>query len=481
MDRPSRTALFSRRDILTSAASGLGAFALGSLLAADGLAETQGAGTRPGHHPARARSAIFIFLAGGPSQVDLFDPKPLLLEHEGRPLPDSLTRGKQFAFISPRAKLKPSRYAFSRHGASGMTFSELVPHMATCADDFTMVRSMQTDSFNHLPGHFLMSTGVRQFGRPSVGAWVIYGLGSEASELPGYVVLTSGPVRGGGANWSNGFLPPRYQGVRLNSEGDPVPNLTPPPGISEPVQRASLDAIGQLNRLRGNLTHDPEIASRISSYEMAFRMQSAAPALFETAAESARTLEEYGVDRDFSDIGPSAQRENARELAASFARNCLLARRMVERGVRFVTIFHGDWDHHNGLKYGLAQNCRVVDQPIAALICDLRRRGLLESTLVVVSGEFGRTCLAQGEDGRDHHPYAFTALLAGGGVRGGTTYGASDDFGFEVVENPVHVHDLHATMLHLFGLDHLRLTYRYQGRDMRLTDVAGKVVEGILA
>lgn len=471
----------SRRDFLTGSASGLGAAALGSLLAADLAASPAlGAGGQ-GHFPAKAKSAIFIFLAGGPSQVDLFDPKPLLAEHEGKPLPESLTKDKQFAFISPRAKLKASRYAFKKRGRCGMDFSELVPHLAGCADDLTMIRSMRTDSFNHLPGHFLLSTGFRQFGRPSMGAWVLYGLGSESSDLPGYVVLTSGPVRGGGANWSNGFLPPQYQGVRFNSQGDPVLNLSSPRGISREYQRLSLDALGALNRIRAEEARDPEIEARIDAYEMAFRMQAEAPALFDLGGESRRTLDDYGLDRDFSDIVPTAFRENPREAAASFSKNCLLARRMVERGVRFVTVFHGDWDHHSNLKNGLAINCRVIDQPVAALISDLRRRGLLESTLVVIAGEFGRTCLAQGDDGRDHHPYAFSVLLAGGGVKAGHVHGASDEFGFEVAENPVHVHDLHATMLHLFGLDHLRLTFRTQGRDFRLTDVAGKVVHDILA
>ena len=478
---PLKDRTISRRRFLTGSASGLGAAALGSLLTADGLAALAGGDAKTGHFPAQAKSAIFVFLAGGPSQVDLFDPKPLLVDHEGKPLPESLTKDKQFAFISPRAKLKASRYAFKKYGQCGMDFSELVPHIAGCADDLTMIRSMQTDSFNHLPGHFLMSTGFRQFGRPSMGSWVLYGLGSETSDLPGYVVLTSGPVRGGGVNWSNGFLPPKFQGVRLSSQGDPVLNLSSPGGVTPEIQRASLDALASLNRIRSEQVRDPEIQARIEAYEMAFRMQAAAPSLFDLGGESQRTLDAYGLDRDFSDILPTAFRENPREAAASFSRNCLLARRMVERGVRFVTIFHGDWDHHSNLKKGLGLNCRVIDQPVAALIQDLRRRGLLESTLVVVAGEFGRTCLAQGDDGRDHHPYAFTVLLAGGGVKGGFTHGISDDFGFDVAENPVHVHDLHATMLRLFGLDHLRLTFRSQGRDFRLTDTAGKVVNEILA
>jgi hypothetical protein len=473
----------SRRSFLTSAASGLGAIALRALLNEDGWCAAEAPALLPkaSQHTGSARAAIFVFLAGGPSQVDLCDPKPLLRAHEGKSLPESIARGKRFAFIRGTAKLKASRYRFGKYGQCGMDFSELVPNLAKCADDLALVRSMQTDTFNHLPGHYLMSTGSRQFGRPSVGAWVLYGLGSASKDLPGYVVLTSGGVRGGGANWSNGFLPPRYQGVRFSNQGDPVLNLSSPPGITREMQRTSLDALERLNRLHADEKHDPEITGRIAAYELAFRMQASAPKLFDTSSETQRTLAEYGVYRSELAAAASSFRETQREAATTFARNCLLARRLVEAGVRFVTIFHGDWDHHNGLHRGLTTNCQVVDQPIAALIKDLKQRGLLESTLVVVTGEFGRTCLAQGDDGRDHHPYAFSTLLAGGGIRPGTIYGKSDDFGFNVDENPVHVHDFHATLLHLFGLDHLRLTYRYQGRDMRLTDVAGKVVEGILA
>jgi hypothetical protein len=479
-----RQRLAARRAFLTSSASGLGAMALGALLSEEGFL---GAAAPIGAVPLvprprpSARAAIFIFLSGGPSQVDLWDPKPLLAKHEGKPLPPSLTEGKRFAFISAKATLKPTRYRFAKYGSSGMDFSELLPHLAGCADDLVLVRSMQTDSFNHLPGHFLMSTGTRQFGRPSVGAWVLYGLGSAARDLPGYVVLTSGTVRGGGANWSNGFLPPRFQGVRFNNQGDPVLNLSAPPGIPPAAERTSLDALDQWNRLHAEQTRDPEISSRIAAYELAFRMQSAAPELFDPKGESQRTLDTYGVVRDGEKSLPTFFRPNQREAALTFARNCLLARRLVERGVRFVTVFHNEWDHHGGLHRGLTTNCHMIDQPIAALLQDLKQRGLLESTLVVITGEFGRTCLAQGSDGRDHHPFAFCTLLAGGGLRAGTIYGATDDFGFNVAADPVHIHDLHATLLYCFGLDHLRLTYRYQGRDMRLTDVAGNVVRGILA
>jgi hypothetical protein len=468
--------LASRRQFMTSTASGLGALALGSLVAADApappnLDEALGRVGEPPvpHHEPTAKAAIFIFLAGGPSQVDLWDPKPLLAERNGQQLPDSVRKGRQFAFIRNSARLKASRYQFDKHGECGMDFSELMPHLATCTDDLAMVRSMQTDTFNHLPGHLMMSTGFLRFGHPSAGAWVVYGLGSESSNLPGYVVMTAaGTVRGGGANWSNGFLPPRYQGVHFRNQGAAVLNLEHPPGIDDHVQRVSLDGITALNRLHYRSKQDPEIASRIAAYELAFGMQMAAPRLIDLSTETADLLDEYGVNRTGDEAG------------AQFSRSCLLARRMVEQGVRFVTVFHGEWDHHGNLHRGLTRNCPQVDQPLGALIKDLKRRGLLDSTVVIVTGEFGRTCLAEGMDGRDHHPYAFTSLLAGGGVRGGLTYGTTDEFGFDVVENPVHIHDFHATLLHLFGLDHLRLVHQVQGRDMRLTDVGGRVVHGLL-
>jgi hypothetical protein len=362
-----------------------------------------------------------------------------------------------------------------------MELSELLPRLSGCVDDMALVRSMHTDVFNHLPGHILMNTGFEKFGRPSAGAWVLYGLGSESQNLPGYVVLTSQSlVRGGGANWSNGFLAPSYQGVHFNSQGEPVLNLASPPGVSRDVQRASLDALAEMNRLRHERIADPEITSRIASYEMAFRMQSAAPELIDLARESQHTLDAYGVNRSGLQNVVATADNKPREVSRTFSINCLLARRLVERGVRFVTIFHGDWDHHNGLDKGLRQNCEGVDQPIAALLADLKQRGLLDSTLVVWGSEFGRTSLAQGKDGRDHHPFAFSIWLAGGGARGGTVVGRSDDFGWRVAEDPVHVHDFHATLLHLFGLDHLRLTHKFQGRDFRLTDVAGNVVKQLL-
>jgi hypothetical protein len=488
MDHVDQELLQSRRQFLTSSASGFGSLAVASLLAEHGLAAappgeglTASSSVAPPHHAATAKAGIFIFLAGGPSQVDLWDPKPLLAQHEGEALPESIVKGRRFAFIGSKAKLKASPYRFQKYGQCGMDFSEHMPYLASCADDLTMIRSMKTDTFNHLPGHIMMNTGFLRFGYPSVGAWVLYGLGSASANLPGYVVLTSaGTVRGGGANWSNGFLPPRYQGVHFRSQGDPVLNLSNPPGIDPQVQRRSLEAIQQLNQWNYGIQRDAEITSRIAAYELAFGMQASAPELIDLSSETQQSLRDYGVleeDKARASSTPGGRGGSPPQ----FARSCLLARRMVERGVRFVTIFHGEWDHHSGLHRGLTRNCPQIDQPLAALIQDLKRRGLLDSTVVVCTGEFGRTCLAQGEDGRDHHPYAFTSLIAGGGVRGGLMYGKTDDFGFDVVENPVHVHDFHATLLHLFGLDHLRLTYRFQGRDMRLTDVAGNVVQGIFA
>lgn len=476
----------SRRHFLASAGAGLGSAALLALLAQDGVVA---AGANQSAHvaasgsdfKATAKNCIFVFLAGGTSQVDLFDPKPALEKHAGERLPGSFTKDVRFAFINASAKVLPSKYRFQKHGESGLEISDLLPHLAGCADDLAMIRSMHTEAFNHLPGHILMNTGVEKFGRPSVGSWVLYGLGSESQDLPGYVVLTSRSlVRGGGANWSNGFLPPRFQGVQFHDQGEPVLNLSQPPGIPRSAQRASLDTLAKLNGLRFDKLHDPEIASRIAAYELAFRMQSAAPELMELSGESQSMLDDYGVNRQGLQNVVATADKKPRAVSRTFSRNCLLARRLVERGVRFVTIFHGDWDHHSGLDRGLRQNCEGVDQPLAALIKDLKQRGLLDSTLVVIASEFGRTPLGQGKDGRDHHPFAFSTLLAGGGVRGGTVIGKTDEFGWRPVEEPVHINDLHATLLHLLGLNHLRLTYRHQGRDFRLTDLAGNVVTKLL-
>ncbi|HVC92714.1 MAG TPA: DUF1501 domain-containing protein [Pirellulales bacterium] len=486
--------LHSRRGFLTSTANGVGALALASLLQADGVlasdapaAPTNPLAPRPPHFAPKAKSCIFIFLEGAPSQIDLFDPKPKLNELHGRPLPESMTKNVRFAFIQKEtAVLMGSPRKFARYGRCGMELSDLLPCLATCADDIALVRSMHTDAFNHHPGQLMLNTGMPTFGRPSVGSWLNYGLGSESSDLPGYVVLNAGRGTSGGASlWSSGFLPSTYQGVLFRNQGEPVLNLSNPAGLSAAMQRKSLDGLEKLNRRRFGQLGDPEITSRIASYELAFRMQSAAPELIDLSRESAATRSAYGVDRP--DAPDDNYRGGGRGVFKSFASNCLLARRLVERGVRFVNLYHASWDHHSNIDPELTFNCRMADQPVAALIKDLKQRGLLDTTLVVWAGEFGRTPLGEnraGRDsntGRDHHPFAFSLWLAGGGIQGGQVIGATDEIGWNVTEDPIHVNDLHATLLHLFGLDHLRLTHRFQGRDFRLTDVAGKVVGKLLA
>lgn len=481
----------ARRRFLTSSAAGIGQLALLSLLQQEGYGNASGeSGRLPGllpHFAPKAKSCICIYLEGGPSQMDLFDPKPKLNELHGQALPESMTRNVRFAFIKKEtAVLMGSPRVFQKRGECGMDFSDLLPNLATCADDMAFIRSMHTDAFNHHPGQLLMNTGSMMFGRPSIGSWITYGLGSESQDLPGYVVLNSGRGTSGGAtNWSSGFLPSSYQGVLFRNQGEPVLHLNRPPGVSESLQRAGLDALRQLNERRRSLTVDPEIDSRIASYELAFRMQSAAPELIDLSGETKATLDAYGVGRP--DPPQSNFRGGGAGVLNSFSTNCLLARRLVERGVRFINIFHASWDHHSNLNPELTFNTQIVDQPVAALIKDLKQRGLLESTLVLWASEFGRTPLAENRPGRelntgrDHHPFAFTLWMAGGGVKGGTIYGESDEIGWGIARDPVHVNDLHATLLHLFGIDHLRLTYRFQGRDFRLTDVGGKVVEPLLA
>jgi hypothetical protein len=419
--------------------------------------------------------------------MDLFDPKPKLNELHGQPLPDSLLKNVRFAFIQKdSARLMGSPRKFKQHGQSGMVFSDLLPNIAQCADDICMIRSMHTDQFNHHPGQLLMQCGRAAFGLPTMGAWINYGLGSEGQNLPGYVVLTAGRGSSGGATlWQSGFLPSTYAGVLFRNKGEPILNLSNPPGISRELQREDLDALNQLNQKRFQEIHDPEIASRIASYELAFRMQAAAPELIDLSAESPATLAMYGLDRDDPVI--KADRPGGPGQYRSFAANCLLARRLVERGVRFINIIHASWDHHSNLNAELGFNAGMSDQPIAALIKDLKQRGLLNDTLVVWGSEFGRTPLGENRKGReantgrDHHPYSFTLFMSGGGTKGGLTYGATDDIGWNITENPVHINDFHATILHLFGLDHLKLTHRFQGRDYRLTDVAGNVIPALLA
>jgi hypothetical protein len=429
------------------------------------------------HFRQKAKSVIHLFMAGGPSQLEMFDYKPRLQELNGKTIPDSYLKNKRFAFMSSFTKEKPkllgTRRKFARHGKCQTWVSECLPHTAGIVDDIAIVRSLATNVFNHAPAKIFVNTGSPQFGRPSIGAWVTYGIGSEAQSLPGFVVLQSGPrgPRGGALNWGSGFLPTTYQGVPFRSGGEPILNLSSPRGITSSRQRQVIDAIRDLNSARLAETADPEIATRISSYEMAYRMQSSAPELIDIAKETKKTLEMYGAEPG----------------KPSFANNCLLARRLVERGVRFITLYHTDWDHHglaeNNLNDGLDQRCKEIDRPCAALVTDLKQRGLLDETLVVWGGEFGRTPMGEIRDsiGRNHHIDAFTMWLAGGGIKPGISVGATDEFGFSPQEDRVHVHDLQATMLHLLGLDHKKLTYRFQGRDFRLTDVEGEVVKKLLA
>ncbi len=469
--------LTSRRSFLREGALGMANMALLHLLAREGLAQSPAVpnplAPRLPHFAPKARNIIFMFMEGGPSQIDLFDPKPALQKYHGTSLPESLTKDLQLAFIKPTAAVLASPRQFAKQGQCGTEFSDWIPNIASCADDICLVRSLHTDAFNHHPGQLLLFTGSTQFGRPTVGAWVVYGLGSESQNLPGFVVLTSGVGTSGGAsNWSSGFLPSSYQGVVFRNAGDPILYLSSPPGVPREGQRAALDAVRDLNQEHYAATKDPEILSRISSYELAFRMQASAPDLLDFSKESPQTLEMYGINR---------------EQSKAFGTNCLLARRMVERGVRFVMLAHASWDDHTELNKKLKKNCDITDQPTAALIRDLKQRGLLDSTLVIWGGEFGRTPMVEmrrPEDadnaGRDHHPNAYSMFLAGGGIRGGQVIGKTDDLGFKVVEDPIHVHDLQATLLHLLGFDHTRLTYNYMGRDFRLTDVAGTVVQKML-
>jgi len=486
----------TRRDFLTTSACGLGSAALGSLLSSEDLlnsaAAAGGASSDPlrprqTHFEPQAKACIFILMAGAPSHLDLFDPKPKLNELNGQPVPASLLENVRFAFIKKEtARLLGSQRRFRKHGESGMEFSDLLPHLAGCSDDLLMVRSLHSDQFNHHPGQLLMQCGRATFGLPAMGSWLTYGLGSESRNLPGYVVLTSGRGSSGGATlWQSGFLPSVYSGVLFRNSGEPVLNLANPPGLPPELQRRGLDVLNAVNSERLAVQNDPEIASRIASYELAFRMQSSAPELIDLSGETQSTLEAYGVNRTEEPAGGG--RGQFGSTRSGFAKNCLLARRMVERGVRFVNLVYASWDHHSNLDKELAYNAEVVDQPIAALIQDLKQRGLLDSTVVVWGCEFGRTPLGenrvsdQAVSGRDHHPHAFTMLMSGGGLRGGLTYGASDEIGWGVADKPVHVNDLHATLLHQFGLDHLRLTHRFQGRDFRFTDVGGHVVQDWIA
>lgn len=473
----------TRRHLFSQCGMGIGSVALASLIAEKGLhAASSAAGPLPGpgvvrrgHHPAKAKNVIFLFMAGGPSQLELFDYKPRLQQLSGEPIPQSYIEGKRFAFMgsSHGVKLLGARRQFRRHGQSGAWVSDLLPHTAGIVDDISIVTTCQTSLFNHAPAKLFMNTGSGQFGRPSMGAWVTYGIGSESSDLPGFVVLQSGPrgPRGGAVNWGSGFLPTTYQGVPLRSQGEPILNLTTPASVDAASQRRVLDAVRTLNLKRLVETGDDEISTRINAYEMAYRMQSSAPELIDIQGETPATLKLYGVDPE----------------KPSFARNCLLARRLVERGVRFVQLYHTNWDSHGGkgetLEDDFPKVVREVDQACAALIRDLKSRGLLEETLVVWGGEFGRTPMGENRDktGRNHHIDAFTMWFAGGGIKAGQTFGKTDELGFDAVEQKAHVHDIHATLLHLLGLEHEKLTFKFQGRDFRLTDVHGKLLHGLLA
>lgn len=472
--------LLNRRLFLARSGMGLGAAALGSLLnsqtadAAPNAARSREIAAIKTHFAPRAKHVIYMHMIGAPSQLDLFDYKPELIARDNQVCPEELTRGKRFAFIGGKLSLAGTPFKFAKQGKSGLEISELLPHLSRVADELCIVKSLHSEEINHAPAQMFLHSGFGRGGRPSFGAWVTYGLGAETENLPAYVVMLSGPLGGAGTSlWTSGFLPSMYQGIQFRSSGDPVLFLSNPQGHSTDDRRQVLDAVQALNQSRLDTVKDPEIATRIRQYEMAFRMQTAVPDLMDISQETAATLEMYG----------------AIPKKASFSNNCLLARRLIERGVRIVELYDADWDHHGDLAKRLPNKTRDIDQGMAALVQDLKDRGLLDETLVVWGAEFGRTPLRQGisgdgavtKAGRDHHKDAFTMWLAGGGVKPGFTYGKTDDFGFNVVDQPVHVHDFNATVLHQLGLDHERLTYKYQGREFRLTDVHGRVVREILS
>ncbi|MBX3442318.1 MAG: DUF1501 domain-containing protein [Planctomyces sp.] len=478
-DRAAGSAL-ARRHFLKDCGVGVGKIALASLLAssagrraaADSAVAANPLAPREPHFAPRAKAVIHLFMAGAPSQLDLFDYKPKLAELEGRPIPPEVIGGQRYAFIRPDAAVLGPQFGFAKHGESGAELSEMLPHLATVVDDICLVKSCRTDQFNHAPAQIFFNTGFSQPGRPSIGSWALYGLGAETNDLPAFVVMSTGAgISGGSANWSSGFLPTIYTGVRLRNSGDPILNVASPPGIDRDLQRDTLELVGDLNRARLETVGDPEIATRIAAYEMAFRLQTSAPELMDLSTETADTLELYGCEPD----------------KPSFARACLLARRLVERGVRYINIYHEGWDAHSDVKGNLKGNCGSTDRASAALVRDLKQRGLLGETLVIWGGEFGRTPMVESNAalgrslGRDHHPQAFTMWFAGGGFRPGLSYGATDELGFHVAERPVHVHDIQATIMQVLGFDHERLTYLHQGRQYRLTDVHGHVVEDLLA
>ncbi|HSI74134.1 MAG TPA: DUF1501 domain-containing protein [Fimbriimonas sp.] len=464
----------TRRMLFKQVGYGLGGVALSSLLM-DSMALADE--PRKPHFAPKAKNVIFLFMAGAPSTLDMFDYKPTLIKYNNQPCPDELLQGERFAFIKGKPKLLGTPHKFEQVGKSGQWVADILPHFREIADDVTVVRSMHTEHFNHAPAQIFMNSGFQIPGRPSLGSWLTYGLGTENKDLPGFVVLMSGLNNpdGGKACWGSGFLPTVYQGVEFRSTGEPVLFVKDPDGVTREIRRDTLDAIRDLNRMKQKEALDPEIETRISQYELAYRMQSSVPELMDLAGETEATKEMYGVE-------PGKR---------SFANNCLLARRMVEKGVRFVQLYHRGWDQHgesesNDIKHALVDRCREIDKPAAALIKDLKQRGLLDETLVIWGGEFGRTPMIEGRQGspypgRDHHGHAFTMWMAGGGIKPGMSYGQTDELGYRIAEDPMSVHDLHATILHLMGVDHTRLTYKHMGRNFRLTDVFGEVATKIIA
>ncbi|MBL8964665.1 MAG: DUF1501 domain-containing protein [Phycisphaeraceae bacterium] len=473
----------TRRQFFQECGVKLGSLGLASLLTpaaagtASALAPLTGSPHLVPHHAPKAKSIIYLFMNGAPSQFDLFEHKPMLARHDREPIPEQYTRGERFAFVRGTPRILASPYRFERHGRCGAEVSELLPHTASIVDDLCFVRTCKTDAFNHAPAELFINTGFARVGRPSMGSWLTYGLGSECKDLPGFVVLLSGGGQpsGGCSCWSSGFLPTSHQGVQFRPTGDAVPFTSNPRGVDQLTRRRSLDALADLNRAALDAVGDPQIASRIHAYEMAYRMQSSVPELLDLSGESPETLEMYGATPG----------------QASFAANCVLARRLVERGVRFIQLYHRGWDSHgtspdDDIVTSLPQRCRETDQACAALVMDLKRRGMLDSTIVIWGGEFGRTPVNEARNGstflgRDHHPHAFTMWFAGAGIKKGLTIGQTDDLGYFSTSDPLHVHDLHATLLHLLGIDHTRLTYRFQGREYRLTDVHGRVFSPMLA
>ncbi|MFO0012611.1 MAG: DUF1501 domain-containing protein [Planctomycetota bacterium] len=482
MERPVHDFLThrTRRYFLGTAGMGLGALALNQLtgFAKDPTNKNNPLASRAPHFPAKAKRVIYLHMTGSPPNLDLFDYKPKLIELDGQDAPDSVIKGREFAFTTGVPKLLGTRHPFEPSGQCGMLLSDCLPNLKQVADELCVVHSMHTEQFNHAPAELLIYTGSPRSGRPSFGSWLTYGLGSENENLPAFVVLISSGVQpnGGKNSFGSGFLPSVYQGVQCRSQGEPVLYVSDPPGMDRSVRRKSLDTLGELNAMQAETFGHPETMTRIAQYELAYRMQTSVPEVMDISRESQETLDAYG----------------AKAGASSLANNCLLARRLVESGVRYVQLFDWGWDFHGtgpgeDIRDGLTTKCATMDKPVAALIKDLKQRGLLDETLIIWGGEFGRTPFREGRTatgaqlGRDHYPDCFTMWMAGGGARGGTEYGQTDELGFSVVENPVHIHDLQATWMHLLGFDHTRLTYRFQGRDYRLTDVHGNVVQALLA